>query len=164
MSNTFRDRLYSLSIDNFFKYSFFYFYVFFIKNDFYRVYKEYNIKISYLHKFSNKKGQIFLFYNNSKTESFCLPRILNSLAKSKYDISPNLFYNSIFYNSLNYKNYTLKNIFINIFFLFNMKKIINYDYFLMNTYIKDFTILLFSKIQICNIIFKKRNTTNQFIV
>lgn len=115
MSNTFSNRLYSLSVDNFFKYSFFYFYVFVIRNDFYRIYKEYNIKISYLYKFLNKKGQTFLFYNNSKIESFCLPKIINSLenTKSSTQISPSLFYNSIFYNLVNYKNHNLKNILIN---------------------------------------------------
>lgn len=115
MYNTFSNRLYSLSIDNFFKYSFFYFYVFVIRNDFYRIYKEYNIKISYLYKLSNKKGQTFLFYNHSKIESFCLPKIINSLEKSKSStlISPSMFYNSIFYNLINYKNHNLKNILIN---------------------------------------------------
>lgn len=114
MSNFFNNRLYSLGIDNFFNYSFFYFYVFTINKEYYRVYKLTNINISYLYEFVNKKGQIYLFYNILKTESFCLPKIISIFYKNTDILSlPNIFFNTNFYNINNYKNISLKKTFNN---------------------------------------------------
>lgn len=88
-----KNRLYDLSINVINNYSFFYFYIFSLHNNYYSLLKKENIKITYLcHDNPNiiiNQNRVYVIYNHSKNEVFNLSSMLNSLM----EISVNTEYN-----------------------------------------------------------------------
>jgi len=134
--NLLHNRIYSLSFNIFNNYSWFYFYIFNIDNNLEKLLSKYNFKITFLNNFLNKKGKLYLCYNNSKIESFCLPKLTYSLHINNNDLLSNLiFYNNIYTNQY-YKSNIKTSLIKNILFLKSNKIffINSYVYKLFNYY------------------------------
>lgn len=111
MINLFVNRLYDLSINIFYKYSFFYFYIFALQKKFYYILKKENLKISYYNNPNlviSKKNQVYIFYNSYKYEIFSLSKILFNL-NNLNNSNDNLFQTSLSFNSVLYNYYYFNN-------------------------------------------------------
>lgn len=97
-------RLYGLSILNFFKYSFFFFYFIQIRKTMYSKLIKSNIKVSYLYNYSFKKiNRSFITYTNLKLNSFNISNIINVF--NTFNIKCySLSYNNYYYNYNYYNN------------------------------------------------------------
>ena len=162
----FVNRLYGLSIVNFFNYSFFYLYSMKLKKNEFLILKENNIKISYLYNNSfNKKNQVFVLYSNSPYKIFNLCNILNSFYNKKNNILTSLSYNQIYYSPYYYKKSSIKKNYLNWFNFFNHNKNINLNYFIMSIKYnnKILNILLLNGLKYYKFFFLKRFKKNKLI-
>lgn len=158
MLNFFTNRLYDLSINIFYKYSFFYFYIFALQKNFYSLLKSKNLKISYYNLNTNlihlKKNQVYIFYNSNKYEVFSLSKILfdlNDLNQDNDDFFNTclsfdaiLYHHHYYLNSIKYfydkyilffcknKSILYKNIISFSLLYKKMNKFLSFMYFLKN--------------------------------
>jgi len=143
----FINRLYSLSIDNFYKYSFFYFFLLTIKKNSYKIFSNNNMKLSFLYNNSlGKKNSLYVVYSFFPCHFFSLPIICNNVFNSlsnSLNNKLNISYNLILY-SYKYYNNSLKKVIFNWCSFFYINKLFCYKKNILNYfYIKSLFIISF---------------------
>ena len=175
MTNYTTERLYTLSINSFYKHSFFFFYLFAIDTKDIELLSNYffkstyfNLKVKSLLKTNaiiNKYNRLFIYYNNLVLELFSLSRLLFNL-KELNDNNENIFNTCITYHSVlythSYYNFTLKYFFKEYIYFFNntlciLQKYLKIIYLINIKYLDLFKhIKKINTFFICNNYFKKR--------